>query len=513
MPNGAGFAGFAGANDVSVYVLSNANYSSSSFKYVVNDFASMYQQYNGVHSWHTTASGTAGNAITFTQAMTLDASGNLLVGATAVGTYGPNGLLISKANVASTGTGKNLAVYTTNSQAANIGGSISLGGVYTGSIQYEFASIKGAKENSTDANAQGYLAFQTTSSSNSLVERMRIHSSGGVSIGNTTDSGAGVLNVNASVVAPFAKLTANGTGSSNAGLLLDYSGVVQWQIYPETTTGTLTVTSAGTTRLKLDTSGNLGLGVTPFGWSGSAAGSMDLIGGGSIYHNSTSNDARWGCNLYITGGANTYKATNFASTLSQADGSFFFASAPSGTAGTTATLTTKMTLDASGGLKTLNTIGVGNATPSTSGAGITFPATQSASTDANTLDDYEEGTYTVTVATESGSNFTLTASAGSYTKIGNVVTVRGSATYSARGSGSIIIISLPFAPNTSYPVNGFGANTSDTGPNYPAQTLSFGIYTGATMFPRIVTNTTTYWSPASAMYATGGFNWVCTYQV
>jgi hypothetical protein len=36
-------------------------------------------------------------------------------------------------------------------------------------------------------------------------------------------------------------------------------------------------------------------------------------------------------------------------------------------------------------------IGLGGATPTTSGTGITFPATASASTNANTLDDYEEG--------------------------------------------------------------------------------------------------------------------------
>jgi hypothetical protein len=43
------------------------------------------------------------------------------------------------------------------------------------------------------------------------------------------------------------------------------------------------------------------------------------------------------------------------------------------------------------------TLGVGGATPSASGAGITFPATASLSTNANTLDDYKEGTYTPTV--------------------------------------------------------------------------------------------------------------------
>ena len=51
-------------------------------KYKITDFASIYRQTSGQHVWYTAPSGTAGNAITFTQAMTLDASGNLQVGAT-----------------------------------------------------------------------------------------------------------------------------------------------------------------------------------------------------------------------------------------------------------------------------------------------------------------------------------------------------------------------------------------------------------------------------------------------
>jgi hypothetical protein len=47
-----------------------------------------------------------------------------------------------------------------------------------------------------------------------------------------------------------------------------------------------------------------------------------------------------------------------------------------------------------GCLRLTGNIGVGGATPSTGGKGITFPATQSASADANTLDDYEAGTWT-----------------------------------------------------------------------------------------------------------------------
>lgn len=50
--------------------------------YKTNNFATQYRSLNGQHQWFTAPSGTAGNAITFTQAMTLDASGRLLVGTT-----------------------------------------------------------------------------------------------------------------------------------------------------------------------------------------------------------------------------------------------------------------------------------------------------------------------------------------------------------------------------------------------------------------------------------------------
>jgi hypothetical protein len=61
----------------------NAFYSSTStWKYVTSNAASRYQQLNGVHSWYNAPSGTAGNVISFTQAMTLDASGNLSLGQT-----------------------------------------------------------------------------------------------------------------------------------------------------------------------------------------------------------------------------------------------------------------------------------------------------------------------------------------------------------------------------------------------------------------------------------------------
>ena len=87
------------------------------------------------------------------------------------------------------------------------------------------------------------------------------------------------------------------------------------------------------------------------------------------------------------------------------------------------------------------TMGVGNATPAASGAGITFPATQSASSDANTLDDYEEGTWTCTI---DGQSATAT---GIYTKIGNLVHVACNFTCNtnAATASAMAINGLPFS--------------------------------------------------------------------
>jgi hypothetical protein len=52
------------------------------WKYATSSAAALYEIDDQTHKWYTAPSGTAGNNITFTQAMTLDASGNLLVGAT-----------------------------------------------------------------------------------------------------------------------------------------------------------------------------------------------------------------------------------------------------------------------------------------------------------------------------------------------------------------------------------------------------------------------------------------------
>jgi hypothetical protein len=94
------------------------------------------------------------------------------------------------------------------------------------------------------------------------------------------------------------------------------------------------------------------------------------------------------------------------------------------------------------------TIGVGGATASASGAGISFPATQSASSDANTLDDYEEGTWTPTITFGGGNTgVTYNFQLGRYTKIGNQVTIFMYFQLTNKGSstGDCAIGGLPFS--------------------------------------------------------------------
>ena len=103
----------------------------------------------------------------------------------------------------------------------------------------------------------------------------------------------------------------------------------------------------------------------------------------------------------------------------------------------------------SGTLLSNSTIGVGNATPAASGAGITFPATQSASSDANTLDDYEEGTWTPVLDSQTaGTGRVTTVNEATYTKIGRLVTISADiemGTLGSGGSGFAVIKGLPFS--------------------------------------------------------------------
>ena len=87
---------------------------------------------------------------------------------------------------------------------------------------------------------------------------------------------------------------------------------------------------------------------------------------------------------------------------------------------------------------------VSGTTPSLNG--ITFPATQVPSADANTLDDYEEGTWTPVDGSGAGLSFSNTSGNCLYTKIGRTVFASFRVTYPSTADGSFADIGgLPFA--------------------------------------------------------------------
>ena len=103
---------------------------------------------------------------------------------------------------------------------------------------------------------------------------------------------------------------------------------------------------------------------------------------------------------------------------------------------------------------------------------ITFPATQVSSADPNTLDDYEEGTWTP----NQGAGLTVVgafSSSGTYTKIGRQITITGTvagATSVAISAGGTICTNCPFVGSGNYAGSIFDAATGLTGSQVWQQT-------------------------------------------
>jgi len=118
-------------------------------------------------------------------------------------------------------------------------------------------------------------------------------------------------------------------------------------------------------------------------------------------------------------------------------------------------------LDVNGNARIRGNVGIGSATPTTSGSGITFPSTQLASTDVNTLDDYEEGTWTPAYEGLAGSAGSLAYASGyprgRYTKIGRLVVATGEIELTNKGSwtSGVRIAGLPFNLSATEVAQGF----------------------------------------------------------
>ena len=190
---GNAIAGF-GVSDLELF---SGAYYSAGYKYAVTGSAvSNYTQQAGVHKWYTAPSGTAGNAISFTQAMTLDASGRL-----GVGTTNPSTTVHALGGSASGSNAINYNIRISTGTA----GSAAFAGVGTG-IQFDsftnnngtqvVAAISSALNSGGSGGSatdhSGSLLFYTkNSASASLIERGRFDSEGNLLVGTTSTSCGG----------------------------------------------------------------------------------------------------------------------------------------------------------------------------------------------------------------------------------------------------------------------------------------------------------------------------------
>ena len=109
-----------------------------------------------------------------TESMRLNSTG-LGVG----GTIATSRLQAAAANAATASWGIS-SIYSTDSMAVDKGGSLVFGGSFTGSSVTYFAQVAGRKENSTDSDVAGYLAFSTRPTAGLTTERVRVKSTGQV---------------------------------------------------------------------------------------------------------------------------------------------------------------------------------------------------------------------------------------------------------------------------------------------------------------------------------------------
>jgi len=153
----------------------------ASWKYIATAAASQYEQSTGAHKWYNAPSGTAGNAITFTQAMTLDASGNL-----GIGTTSPvSPLTAARGNVTGAGQWASSAIAVYN--PTNIGSYSQIAFGYTVGTT-NAAAYMGFVSTNQGTNGFGDLVFGTRSVNTDTqpTERARIDSSGNLLVGTTS---------------------------------------------------------------------------------------------------------------------------------------------------------------------------------------------------------------------------------------------------------------------------------------------------------------------------------------
>ena len=330
-------------------------------------------------------------------------------------------------------------------QLSQTGSAYSYAGIGANELWYYGTSNYSALTFGSDGNVP--IKFVTNGS-----EKMRLTSTG---LGIGTSSPSAKLDVYAATNPEF-RLTSASDGYLQIGQFTN--GAYIGTSSSDTTDGVLKFGTATTERMRITSAGDVGIGTS------SPSQKLHVnSASGSVYQ------------LISSGANNVYMGYNSATSLSVIESNNTFAF------NVGSSYTERARIDSSGNLL----VGI---TSATSGGGvlqisngITFPATQSASSNANTLDDYEEGTWTPT--DDSGASLSLTTSSARYTKIGNMVYCSATITYpSTASSATARVGGLPFTSIASSVYGGYIRYT-DSGLNLTiaqsANGTTFNLYTSA----------------------------------
>jgi hypothetical protein len=279
-------------------------------------------------------------------------------------------------------------------------------------------------------------------------ERMRIASGGNVLVGSTVDNGFKfkVVGGNSSQVlvdndgSRYTQLLLQRNATSNTGGDLLVDGTNSTMSLRMLAAGAMTFNTSASAgdaveRVRIDSSGRVGI----------ATASPEA----SLQVNGTNGQLILSAGNVPSSGASTNKWRLGLRELAEGDFNILHFNGTS--------YDNIVNIQPAGQARFINTIGVGNTGGSTSGAGITFPATQSASSNANTLDDYEEGTWTPTAPVG------LSISTANYQKVGNTVLINAFININSNSNTATFLISgMPFGLATgSCSVGAFNNNNED----------------------------------------------------
>jgi hypothetical protein len=192
---------------------------------------------------------------------------------------------------------------------------------------------------SAGALSQGELAVNVAD------KRLFTKDSGGSVVEVGTNPGGAVTFTAGSASAPAITTT----GDTNTGIFFPAAD-------------TIAFAEGGAEAMRLDSSGNLGLGVTPSAWASQyKAFQFGNLGGGALSQDNTNGFTHFTQNTTYTGNNTAvYQGGGYATRYTQAGGGHFWFTAPIGTTGNAVSWTQAMTLDADGRL------GVGSTSPTTS---------------------------------------------------------------------------------------------------------------------------------------------------